>query len=89
MHVCGKSEESVGHFLAGRSGLTWREYRRKHDRMELRACWESCCKYGVKSAEGFFEEMPDEVKIIENGKSEIWLNGAFEATKQLNIIFQI
>ena len=79
--VCGKSGESVGHLVAGCSGLAQREYRRRHDRMGLRVYWELCRKYGVKCAERWFEEVPDEVRRSEEGNVEIWWDRAVETTK--------
>ena len=35
-HVCGKEVESVDHLASGCTGLAGKEYRRRHDRMELR-----------------------------------------------------
>ena len=81
--VCGKSGESVGHLVAGCSGLAQREYHRRHDRMGLRVYWELCRKYGVKCAERWFEEVPDEVRRSEEGNVEIWWDRAVETTKQL------
>ena len=70
--VCCKEVESVGPVASGCSGLAQREYRRRHDRIGLREYWELCRKYGIKSADVRYKEVPDEVRMSEDGKVEIW-----------------
>ena len=48
--VCGKTVESVGHLASGCGGLAQREYKRRHDRMDLRVYWELCRRYWIKCA---------------------------------------
>ena len=81
--VCGKEVESVGHLASGCSGLAGREYRRRHDRMGLRVYWELCRKYGVKCAEKWYEEVPEGVRVSEDGTVEIWWDRSVETTKPL------
>ena len=81
--VCGKVAESVAHLAAGCSGLAQREYRRRHDRMGLRIYWELCRKFGVKCAGKWFEEVPNEVRVSEDGNVEIWWDRNVMTTKQL------
>ena len=66
--VCCKEVESVGHVASGCSGLAQREYRRRHDRMGLRVYWELCRKYGIKFADVWYKEVPDEVRMSEDGR---------------------
>ena len=61
--VCCKEVESVGHVASGCSGLAQKEYRKRHDRMGLRVYWELCRKYGIKSADVWYKEVPDEVRV--------------------------
>ena len=46
--------------------------RRRHDQMGLRIYWELCGKYGLKRSEYWCEEVPDAVRLREDGKIEIW-----------------
>ena len=68
----GTEVESVEPVACGCSGLAQREYRRRHDHMGLRVYWELCRKYGIKSADVWYKEVPDEVRMSEDGKVEIW-----------------
>ena len=81
--VCGKTVESVGHLASGCSGLAQREYRRRHDRMGLRVYWELCRKYGVKCADVWYKEVPDEVRKSDDGKVEVWWDRGVETTQKL------
>ena len=81
--VCCKEVESVGHVASGCSGLAQREYRRRHDRMGLRVYWELCRKYGIKSADVWYKEVPDEVRMSEDGEIEIWWDRSVETTWKL------
>jgi hypothetical protein len=69
--VCGKEVESVGHLASGCTCLAQREYRRRHDQMGLRVYWELCRKYGLKCADVWYKEVPDEVRVSEDGMVEI------------------
>ena len=69
---CEKANETLGHLASGCEALAGKEYRRRHDRMGLRVYWEVCKLYGVKCAEKWYEETPDEVRISKDGKVEIW-----------------
>ena len=69
---CDKANESVGHLASGCEALASKEYRRRHDRMGLRVYWEVCRIYGVKCAEKWYEETPDEVRVSDDLKVEIW-----------------
>ena len=80
--MCGKEVESVGHLASGCGGLAQREYKRRHDMMGLRVYWELCKKYGVKCADKWFEEVPDEVRVNEEGSVEIWWDKIVQTTKQ-------
>ena len=60
---CEKVNETLGHLASGCEALAGKEYRRRHDRMGLRVYWEVCKLYGVKCAEKWYEETPDEVRI--------------------------
>ena len=80
--VCCKEVESVGHVASGCSGLAQKEYRRRHDRMGLRVYWELCRKYGIKSADVWYKEVPDDVRMSEDGKVEIWWESV-EITRKL------
>ena len=75
--------ESVGHEASGYSGLAQREYRTRHDRMGLRVYWELCRKYGIKSADVWYKEVPDKVRMSEDGKVEIWWDRSVETTRKL------
>ncbi|KXJ09461.1 Retrovirus-related Pol polyprotein from type-1 retrotransposable element R2 [Exaiptasia diaphana] len=81
--VCGKEVESVGHLASGCSGLAQKEYRRRHDRMGLRVYWELCRKYGVKCADVWYKEVPDEVRVSEDGQVEIWWDRGVETTQKM------
>ena len=78
-----KEVESVGHIASGCSGLAQREYRRRHDRMDLIVYWELCRKYGIKSADVWYKEVSDEVRMSEDGKVEIWWDRSVETTRKL------
>ena len=60
-----------------------REYRRRHDRMGLRVYWELCRKYGVKCGKKWYEEVPEKVRVSEDGTVEIWWDRSVETTKPL------
>ena len=81
--VCCKEVESVGHVASGCGGLAQKEYRRRHDRMGLRVYWELCRKYGIKSADVWYKEVPDEVRMSEDGNVEIWWDRSVEAPRKL------
>ena len=81
--VCGKTPESVGHLASGCSGMAQREYKRRHDRMGLRVYWELCKKYGVMCAGRWFEEVPDEVRVSDDKKYEIWWDRSVNTTQQM------
>lgn len=69
--MCGKTNETVSHLVAGCSTLAQRDYRRRHDRMGLRVYWELCKKYGVKHSGEWFEETPEEVRVSGDQQVEI------------------
>ena len=81
--VCGKTVESVGHLASGCGGLAQREYKRRHDRMRLRVYWELCRRYGIKCAGKWFEEVPEEVRVSEDGGYEIWWDRSVDTTQKM------
>ena len=81
--VCGKQVESVGHLASGCGVLAQKEYKRRHDRMGLRVYWELCRKYGVKCADKWFEEVPEEVRVNEAGNVEIWWDRSVQTTTKM------
>ena len=81
--VCGKYGESVGHLASSCSGLAQREYKRRHDRMGLRVYWELCRKYGVNCSGKWFEEVPDEVRVSQDGNYEIWWDRSVNTTQKM------
>ncbi|KXJ19770.1 hypothetical protein AC249_AIPGENE21527 [Exaiptasia diaphana] len=84
--VCGKEVESVGHLASGCSGLAQKEYRRRHDRMGLRVYWELCRKYGVKCADVWYKEVPDEVRVSEDGQE--WTFVDFSVPWDKNVVLK-
>ena len=82
--VCGKEVESVGHLASGCSGLAVKEYRRRHDKMGLRVYWELCRKNNIKCAPNWYEEVPDEVRVKEDGSVEIWWDRSVQTTKRFD-----
>ena len=70
--LCGYDVETVGHLVSACSKLAQTEYKRRHDHMGLRIYWELCGKYGLKRSEYWWEEVPDAVRLREDGKVEIW-----------------
>jgi len=70
--MCGKYAETVGHLASGCGVLAQREYRRRHDKMGLRVYWELCGKYGIKRSDKWYVEVPDPVRVSDDGKFEIW-----------------
>ena len=70
--LCGKFAETVRHLASGCGMLAQREYRRRHDKMGLRVYWELCGKYGVKRSEKWYEEVPDPVRVSDDGMYEVW-----------------
>ena len=81
--VCGKTVESVGHLASGCGGLAQREYKRRRDRMGLRVYWELCRRYGIKCAGKWFEEVPEEVRVSEDGGYEIWWDRSVDTTQKM------
>ena len=81
--VCGESNETVGHLASACSGLRQRDFKRRHDRMGLRVYWELCRKYGLKCADVWYKEVPDEVRVSKDGKVEIWWDRKVEMVKSL------
>ena len=62
----------MGYLASGCSGLAHREYQKRLDRMGLWVYLELCCKYGAKCATVWFNEVPAEIRVSDNGKVEIW-----------------
>ena len=60
------------HPVAGCEVLAKEGYKRRHDRVGLKAYWEVCRKYGIDCAEKWYNEAPDVVRISKDGKKEIW-----------------
>ena len=81
--MCGKQVESVGHLASACGVLAQKEYKRRHDRMGLRVYWELCRKYGVKCADKWFEEVPEEVRVNEAGNVEIWWDRSVQTTTKM------
>lgn len=81
--VCGKEVESVGHLASGCSVLAQKQYKKRHDRMGLRVYWELCRKYGMKCADVWYKEVPDEVRISDDGEVEIWWDRSVETTQRM------
>ena len=75
--------KTVGHLASGCSRLAQREYRKRHSRIDLKVYWELCRKYGTKSADVWYKEVPDEVRVSEDGKVEIWWDMSVETTRKL------
>ena len=48
-----------------------------HDQMGLGMYWELCRKYGVKCADVWCQEVPDEVRVSKNVVVKIWLDRRF------------
>ena len=42
--------------------------------MGLRVYWELCKKYGIEHSEKWYEEVPNDVRVSADGKTEIWWN---------------
>ena len=81
--VCGEGNELVPHLTSSCSGLRQREFKRRHDRVGLRVYWELCRKYGLKVADVWYKEVPDEVRKSDDGKIEIWWDKKVETAKSL------
>ena len=46
--LCGRdATETVRHIVSGCKKLAQREYRKHHDKVDLRVHWEMCRKYGI------------------------------------------
>ena len=52
--------------------------------MGLRVYWELCRKYNIKCSDKWFEEVPDTVRISEEGEFEIWWDRPIETTVKLD-----
>ena len=52
--------------------------------MGLRVYWELCKKYGVKCADVWYKEVPDEVRVSEDGQVEIWWDRSVETTQKMD-----
>lgn len=81
--MCGQEVELVGHVGSGNTGLVQKDCRRRHDRMGLRVYWELCQKYGVKYADVWYKEVPDEVGVFKDGNVEIWWDRSIETTQKM------
>ena len=81
--VCRESNETVGHLASSCSGLRQKEFKRRHDRVGLRVYWELCRKYGLKCADVWYKEVPDEVRRSDDGKVEIWWDRKVDTAKGL------
>ena len=68
---------------SGCGGLAQREYKRRHDRMGLRVYWELCRRHGIKCAGKWFEEVPEEVRVSEDGGYEIWWDRSVDTTQKM------
>jgi hypothetical protein len=51
--------------------------------MGLRVYWELCRKYGSKCADVWYKEVPDEVRVLEDGMVEIWWDRSVETTQKM------
>ena len=51
--------------------------------MGLRVYWELCRKYGIKYAGVCYKKVPDEVRVSEDGKVEIWWYRSVKTTRKL------
>ena len=81
--ISGESNETVGHLASACSGLRQRDFKRRHDGMGLRVYWELCRKYGLKCADVWYKEVPEEVRGSKDGKVEIWWDKKVETVKSL------
>ena len=82
--LCGEGDETVRHLSAGCSKLSKGPYKRRHDKMGVRVYWELCKKYGVGCSEKWFEEVPDTVRVSQDGEFEIWWDRPIETTVKLD-----
>ena len=69
---CDKEVELVGYVASGCTGLAHREYQRRHHWMGLKVYWDLRQKYLVKWADVWNKEVPDDVRVSEDGNVEIW-----------------
>ena len=51
--------------------------------MGLKVYWELCRQYGVKTSDKWYEEVPDTVRISEDGQYEVWWDRPIETTVKL------
>ena len=56
--LCGESTETVRHIVSGCKKLAQNEYRKRHDKVALRAHWEVCRKYGIEFTEKWYDHQP-------------------------------
>ena len=70
--LCGQKPETVPHIVSACSKIAQTSYHLRHDRMGLRVYWELCKKYGLDHSEKWYEEIPNDVRVSEDGKTEIW-----------------
>ena len=84
--VCGKEMETVMHLVAGCEVLSKGCYKRRHDKMGLRVYWEMCRKNGIRCTEKWYDEIPDPVRISEDGKKEIWWDRKLQTSQKMDHI---
>ena len=82
--LCDGGDETVRHLAAGCSKLSKGPYKRRHDRMGLKVYWELCRQYGVRTSEKWYDEIPDTVRISEDGQYEVWWDRPIETTVKLD-----
>ena len=73
----------VGHVASGCTGLTRREYKRRHDRMGLRVYWKLCRKYGEKCVDVWYKEVLVKVRVLEDDNVEKWWDRSTETAEKM------
>ena len=64
-----KKGESVQHFVSGCEKLAQTEYKRRHDNVAKKVCWDLCKKNGLEHKKKWYEYVPE--GAVENEKVKV------------------
>ena len=69
MQIMLKKGESVQHFVSGCEKLAQKEYKRRHDNVAKKVCWDLCKKNGLRQKKKWYEYVPE--GAVENEKVKV------------------
>ena len=80
--LCGDREETVDHLVSSCSKIAQTDYKERHNKVAQMLHWNLCQKYGIPSANNWWEHKAD--KVLQNDQVKILWDFKIQTDKHLS-----